>query len=381
MKISLLVNDLSGNCLVRTYPIAKVLERHYEIELIGPAYAGEVFKPYQGEFHYKADYYEEGWWDTRWKRVFSLPRSIVKPLGMISGDVVYAFKPRPSSFGVGLLSKALGGRPLVLDIEDWEAYDFYAASLKRNFRKLISIGDPANPWYMMSLEPLTKLADEITVVSNFLQNRFGGIKLPHGADSDFFDPGRYDRERLRREWRVEDKKVVLFTGKATPHKGLKELAEALEIIGSSGVILMIVGPDSEYLNNIKKTIAAERLMHIPPQPHVLMPEFLSLADLVVLPQLDTSFAAAQVPGKIFEAMAMAKPIIATKISDLPEILQDCGWIANSANPELLAELIQSVFDHPAEAVRMGEKAREKCMGYYSWDAMDKTLSKIFENFA
>lgn len=380
MKISLLVYNLSGNCLVRTYPIAKVLERHYEIELIGPAFQGDVFEPYQGEFCYKADRYEQNWQDTRWKRIFSLPRGIVKPLSMVSGDVVYAFKPRPSSFGVGLLAKAIGGRPLVLDIDDWEAYDYYSASMWQKSRKLISVGDPANPWYSRLLEPLTKFTDEITVVSSFLQNRFGGVLLRQSADCSFFDPNNFDRDELRRRWGFEDKKVVLFTGKATPHKGLKELIDALELIDSSDIVLMIVGPANKYLEDIKKSTRAGLILYIPPQPHELMPEFLSLADLVVLPQKDTPFAAAQVPFKLSEAMAMAKPIIATKISDIPDLLQDCGWIAESANPELLARMIQNVLDRPSDAIRMGENARKKCMEFYSWDAMEKALLGVFNRF-
>lgn len=57
----------------------------------------------------------------------------------------------------------------------------------------------------------------------------------------------------------------------------------------------------------------------------------------------------QMPAKIFEAMAMAKPIISTNVSNIPEILQDCGWIVEPENPIQLAKTIKYVFDHPVEA--------------------------------
>jgi glycosyltransferase involved in cell wall biosynthesis len=381
MKISILVSNLSGNCLVRTYPIAKVLERHFELEIIGPAFNGEVFEPYQDEFCYKVDRYDKDWWETRWKRIFNLPRSIFKPLEKISGDVVYAFKPRPSSFGVGLLAKYINGRPLVLDIEDWEAHDYYAASFNRKCRKLINISDPGNPWYLRAIEPLSKFADEITVVSSFLQNRYGGVMLPHGADCNFFDPKRFDRKKIRRKWGVDNKIVILFAGKATPHKGIKELVDALKMIGLSDIVLMIVGPENEYLESIKPTAPNELLMHIPPQPHEAMPEFLSLADMVVLPQLDSPYAAAQIPGKLYEAMAMAKPIVATAISDIPEILRGCGWVVPTANPDNLAKTIRYLIDNRDEVVFTAEKARKKCKKNYSWDAMETRLLEIFDRFS
>ena len=47
-------------------------------------------------------------------------------------------------------------------------------------------------------------------------------------------------------------------------------------------------------------------------------------------------------AKILDAMAMAKPIIATNVSDIPEILDNCGWIVEPENPEQLSKSIQYV---------------------------------------
>jgi len=65
-------------------------------------------------------------------------------------------------------------------------------------------------------------------------------------------------------------------------------------------------------------------------------------------------------------MAMAKPIIATNVSDISEILNGCGWIIETENPRQLAETIQYVYEHPIETKEKGEKAREKCKREYSW---------------
>jgi len=83
-----------------------------------------------------------------------------------------------------------------------------------------------------------------------------------------------------------------------------------------------------------------------------------LYDEVLIPQRRRLGSYAQVPAKIFDAMAMAKPIISTKISDIPEILDNCGWVVEPENPRQLAETIQYVFDHSVEAKEKGKK-REK----------------------
>jgi len=77
---------------------------------------------------------------------------------------------------------------------------------------------------------------------------------------------------------------------------------------------------------------------------------------------------------------MAKPIIATSVGDLPEILDGCGWIVEPENPEKLAEKIQYVFTHPNEAKEMGWKAREKCKAKYSYEAMETILLNIFKKY-
>jgi glycosyltransferase involved in cell wall biosynthesis len=46
----------------------------------------------------------------------------------------------------------------------------------------------------------------------------------------------------------------------------------------------------------------------------------------------------------------------------------------------LAEKIQYVLDNPEEAEAMGNKARQKCIEKYSWDAMEEILLKVFKKY-
>lgn len=58
-------------------------------------------------------------------------------------------------------------------------------------------------------------------------------------------------------------------------------------------------------------------------------------------------------------MAMVKPIIATTVSDILEILDGCGWIVEPENPRQLAKTIQYVFDHPVEVKEKGQKGARR----------------------
>lgn len=373
MKISMLVFDLSDNCLVRTYPIAKVLEKHYEVEIIGPIFGDGIFKPYADEFNYKP---------VIGRNYPFFASSIRQILNEIEGDVVYAFKPRPTSFGIGLIEKLRNKKPLFLDIEDWEyGSELNYSRWKLPFRYVSTLGNPNGVLATYLMEHLTMFADEVFVVSDFLQRRFGGVKLPHGADTNVFDPSKHNGDGIREEFGLNDEKVILFAGTPRPHKGLEDLILALRDIDRKDVKLLIVGGNLKdlYIQKLLQ-INKDSIIVTGYQPHTKMPEFLSMADIVVLPQRKTLNAMAQIPGKIFEAMAMAKPIVATRISDIPEILDGCGLIVESENIDELSTAIKYVLENKNAALELGTKAREKCIEKYSWDAMEKTLLTVFRGY-
>jgi glycosyltransferase involved in cell wall biosynthesis len=111
-----------------------------------------------------------------------------------------------------------------------------------------------------------------------------------------------------------------------------------------------------------------------------MPELLALSDMVVLPQRRTPVTSAQVPAKVFEAMAMAKPIVATSMSDLPEILNGCGILVEPEDVAELATAIEHLLEDEAMAMDLGQKARERCLRHYSWDAMEMILAQVLDPF-
>jgi glycosyltransferase involved in cell wall biosynthesis len=127
-------------------------------------------------------------------------------------------------------------------------------------------------------------------------------------------------------------------------------------------------------------MSKKRTIYLGYQPHGSMPEILYLSDLVVLPQKDNHISRAQVPGKIFEAMAMAKPIVATAVLDLPEILKDCSVIVKAGDTEDLAKNVQYVLANPNVGRMLGRKARNKCVKLYSFEAMARVLFPVFQQF-
>jgi hypothetical protein len=123
-KISILVSNLSGNCLGRAYVLAKVLERKYAVQILGFAFDGSIWLPHATDFTYVS---------IKGRCLPQFADSAIQLTKKISGDIVFALKPRPTSLGVGLLKRMIGKHtPVILDIDDWESA-FQLDSLSHSF--------------------------------------------------------------------------------------------------------------------------------------------------------------------------------------------------------------------------------------------------------
>src|SRR6185436_19978286 len=90
-----------------------------------------------------------------------------------------------------------------------------------------------------------------------------------------------------------------------------------------------------------------------------MPALLAACDAAPVPQRDVPFARAQLPAKVLEAMAMAVPVVATPVGDLPEILggEARGWPVPADDPAALARALAAIAADPGEAARRAEAGR------------------------
>jgi len=382
LKISILCADLSGNCLGRSYILARVLERHFEVEIVGPAFGTGLWEPLAaGAFPHRA-------WPMS-RRATSLP-DLRRLADWVDGDVIYANKPLAASYGVGLWARLMRPRPLVLDIDDWDA-----AFVRDAWRGLSGwprlrylVGSTLRPhlnhgfWNNVLFDRLTAHADRRTVSNSFLARRFDGVIVPHGRDTDAFRPGRWDRDGLRRRYGLPlEKKIVVFLGTLQAYKGVDDLIEALATMGPDAPSLLLVGAGDDATSRETLERAHARLngrVHcFGPQGFDRVPEFLSMADAAVIPQREAQATRGQMPAKLFDAMALGVPVISTAVSDIPVALENAGWVVAPGDPAALRAAIRERFAVPGLAADRAEQARRRCVERYSWNAMEARLLDVF----
>jgi glycosyltransferase involved in cell wall biosynthesis len=368
VRIALLCPDLSTNSLVRTYPIAKVLARRHEIQVLGFRSGDSIFEPYREEFQFES---------VRCRPLPIFLKQAWDLAGAVRADAVYAFKPLAASLWPALLARRRHRIPLFLDVEDLETAFYADVPRKDALIHLLHVERPNGFLWTWASQGLARACDEIFVVSRALQRRFGGTLLVHGADTAQFDPARLAQAEARRRLGLAPGRYVVFTGTPQPQKGLEELLEAIAALADPALRVLLVGAFRHHTAFRESLLRrhAERLILVEPRPHREMPLFLAAADVVALPQRRTRVTEAQVPGKVFEAMAMARPILATAVSDLPEILEGCGVVVEPGSAPALAQGLASLLREPERASALGEAARRRCSERYSWDAMQAVLDE------
>lgn len=370
MKVSVLCFDCSENAAGRADLLARLLRPEYDVEVVGPCFKGEVWAPVNdGSVKYRT---VRG---SKYPAFLATLRSLVR---LADGDLLYASKPRPTSYGVGLLARMARRRPLLLDIDDWEVGFFYRSGAWGRLGRSLNVGNPNGlPWTWL-MERLTGRAQAITVASRFLQQRFGGVLIPHVRDTDEWRPERYRPEPGRGRLGVSSGRVVMFLGTPRAHKGIDDLAEAMGLLARPDVVLAVVGcaPESASARAFAGLGRGVRL--VPEIPFTEVPLYLAAADVVAIPQRLGPDTVGQVPAKVFDAMALGRPIVSTRVSMIPEILEDCAVLVGPGDPAGLARGIAWLLDHPGEAAALGRKARERSVARYSYASARQLLFPVIE---
>jgi glycosyltransferase involved in cell wall biosynthesis len=370
MKISVLCFDVSGNAAGRADLLARLLDPLGSVEVIGPRSGPGVWEPVAGgPVRYTS---------VPTRRLPGFVATMAELGRRADGDLIYASKTRLASAGVGYLKRVAGKRPLLLDVDDWEVGFYLRSGFWGTFGRALNLGNPSGlPWTWLC-ERLTALADGVTVASRFLQRRFGGTLIPHARDTDSWRPGCADASAGRRALGVGQRRLVMFLGTPRDYKGLDDLAAAVASLGRADVALAVVGATADSAAGRRILGRCPTATLVPWVPFDQVPTLLSAADVVAVPQRETPDTVGQVPAKIFDAMALGRPVISARVGMIPEILDGCGLLVEPGDVSGLAAAIVRLLENRAEAQALGARARERCVERYSFHAARRELFPLIE---
>lgn len=206
--------------------------------------------------------------------------------------------------------------------------------------------------------------------------------IPSGVDTAYYRPQGVPTDEIKHKYGLEGRTAVLCVGHIIPRKGIEYLLKAAALLarktGHSEVLFLLVGPlaqpgfdklgSSDYVTRIREIIKQNGL-----EQRVRLTGAVSQEDLLglfcacaifVLPSLAESS-----PAVTLQAMACAKPIIATGVGGIPDQIKD-GWngfIVPPADEKALAQKIEYLLDNAAERLKMGRNARQLTEQEFDWE--------------
>ena len=225
-------------------------------------------------------------------------------------------------------------------------------------------------------------ANRILTVSGYIANCVKTINpedkkcIPvlNGIDINAFSPGIQpivSREQLGFS---ENDFILVFSGRVSPEKGVKELIEAIKKLQDlPDVKLLIIGSPfygearngQEYLGEVEQAAEPikDRIRFTGFIPYKDMPNYLRISDLAVIPSLWDD----PCPNTVLEAQAMGLPIITTRRGGIPEEVTEEGAILLTTDDSFMDKLTESIrqlHDDPQKRKKMGE-ASYKHSKYYN----------------
>ncbi len=317
----------------------------------------------------------EVWFDGWLRELEDLAYNVGFTLGALRA--ARAFKAecvyqRHTAFNVSgaILSRVLG-LPLVLEFnssEVWKGRYWGGLRLERAARLVEAIN--------------LRAADRIIVVSRVLRDELVTSGLP--SDKVLVNPNAVDSrvfradiggERVRRRLGVTSEVVVGFSGTFGAWHGIPTLARALSLVldarPDARWLLLGDGPLRPLIDQaLASPRLSERVAQVGMRPHAEMPAYLAACDILVSPhgrQADGGEFFGS-PTKLYEYMASGRPIVASNLGQIAEVLSDgeSALLVPPDDPEALAAAVIRLIDDSCLRVRLGSAARLAAEARHTW---------------
>ncbi len=278
-------------------------------------------------------------------------------------------------------------RPSLLHVNDiwW---------LPQTLRAVEGLGIPVLGHVRQEIDPLKvrlyelPAADAVLTVSHAVETsvRSGGVKpervyvLHSGLDLSSV-PASLDGADFRRRQGIPLTVPLLGTvANLFPRKGYDVMCRALSLLRSRrpDVQYLIVGTgDAGYEAALRKLVVSlglEGQVHFAGFQEPVYPA-LAAMDVYVHPAVMEGFGIA-----LLEAMAMARPVVATTTGGIPDIVvhEETGLLVAPGDPEALASAIGVLLENADRRTLLGKNGRRRVESLFTIDAMMAKLSACYE---
>jgi len=243
-------------------------------------------------------------------------------------------------------------------------------------------------WFCISIQNLiVKSSDKVIVTTNYIKKYTLDLGvadekiafIPNGVDLKYFDPSKYITANLKEQLSLANRKICLYCGRLDNWAGINVILQLSKAFTTSNpsIHFVIVGGGAQ-----KNSAFAENAIFLGEVTYEKVPEVLAVADVVLVPFPDNEVSRAASPLKLFEAMAMGKAVVASKVDGIEEVISDRenGLLVNPDNITEWIEAVKGLLNDNSTARRVGKTARLSLEHKYDWKLLAEDYQKVFRDF-
>ena len=241
-------------------------------------------------------------------------------------------------------------------------------------------------------------ADVVTVISQQVWEDVVGklgippakvVVNPNAVDPRRFHPG-VDGTAVRRELGLEGRISVGFVSSFDLWHGVEVLTRAIEpVVRACPEVVFVMVGDGRLRRRSEEYVQshglADHTIYTGLVAHERVPEYLAACDILVSPHVPnpdgTIFFGS--PTKLFEYMAMAKPIVASRLGQIAEVLGNDrnAVLVEPGDVDDLARGILSLIDNPDRARALAHQARADALARHTWTHHAQRIVEAIERIA
>jgi glycosyltransferase involved in cell wall biosynthesis len=220
-----------------------------------------------------------------------------------------------------------------------------------------------------------ELVEDLNIYSHKIDYIYNGVDLAAFAN---LQP---ENDLLRQEFGIPRSAVLIGTvARLIPQKGIGVLIKAAAALRRThqDVYFVVIG-DGPYRETLELEAAGAGLKKYLSFTGFRnnVPQLLANLDIFVLPTLEEGFSIVTL-----EAMAAKKPVVASRVGGLPEIITaDTGFTVPPAQPDQLAAALQDLIVNPAKRVTMGNAAYERVKNQFTLTRMAQFHLELYQELA
>ncbi len=208
------------------------------------------------------------------------------------------------------------------------------------------------------------------------------VDLPNGANIDFF----YKRKtNIRKQFGLENKFIVLFSGNHGLAQGLGSILKAANhLTDFKDICFLMIGDGVEKKKIVKwkNKMKSDNVIMLDKQPREAMPDFISSADVCLVPLIKHPLFLHALPSKMFEYMACEKPIIVSIDGEAKRLIEQsgAGIFVAPEDVEQIKKAILQLYQNKKIALEMGEKGRKYVERYFNRKKLAEHFEGILHTF-